>query len=219
MGAEGNEHTDGGRRFVVLCAPATHGPGGAASGHVPDDLRRAIATRGADLLVRSCAYEAMADLVEHERALRSGGPASPLVLIVVEPDGVPGAGALVDAATRYTPHAVCWRYGASDEPRLAAFIDPAHAGRTDDPTETGPTPGPARPTPTSIPGAADTIRPHPTPSGQPRLRLTGEGSDVSHNEGEREPTEDPERPVLSEEELEMLLSDEWDRQTGGGGSA
>ena len=194
------------RRFILLCAPDTAGHGAP-----PELLSKAIAAREAGIVVRQSPYQAMADLVEHERAHRTGAHPGPLVLIVVEPTRFPGAADLVDAASRFSPRAVCWRFSASDDPQLAAYV-------SDAPSEPTTPPGPVH----VRPSVADTIRPRPTQSQRPRLRLAGDPGNVSHNEGE--PPEDGQagvdeqhRPTLSEEELDMLLSDDWEKQTGEGG--
>lgn len=201
----GQGRSAGPRRFVLLCAPGAPSP--------PESLRRAIASRDAEIVLRSSPYQAMADLVEHERAFLEGHRPGALVLIIIDPARLPHAEDLADAAARHTPHSVVWRFSASADPPLAAF----------------PTPPPrdSSPAPTHVqisPGVADTILPRHTQTPKPRLRLAVDDQNISHNEGDRaedgqDGDPEPHRPVLTEQELEMLLSDDWERQTGEGGSA
>lgn len=196
-------------RFVLVCAPDREGVV-----HPPASLRRALSARDAEIVVRTSVYDAMADLIEHELALRAHERREAMVLLVVEPETLPHAGELVAAAARYTPHAVCWRFRERDEPQLQSFPHTREGA-----------PAAAEPGPAGItirPGVARVIAPrrrHIEPT--PKLRLTGEPDDIAGEEEEEdgEAPSEPQRPALSEEELEILLSDDWERQTGEGGPA
>jgi hypothetical protein len=206
-------HAGGTRsRFVLVCAPNHEG-----QVHPPQSLRNALTARDAEVVIRTSAYDAMADLIEHELALRAHERREAMVLLIIEPDALPHARDLVAAAARYTPHAVCWRYSEADEPQLRAF--PYTAPGAGGASESGP---PTPPTITIRPGVAHVIAPrrrrHIEPT--PKLRLTGEPDDVESDEppSDQGPAE-PEKPILSDEELEILLSDDWEGQTREGGPA
>ena len=193
-------------RFVLLCAP--NHDGGL---HPPEALRNALTARDAEVVIRTNVYDAMADLIEHELALQARRRREAMVLLVVEPDELPNALALVAAAARYTPHAVCWRFSEREEPQLRAFA--AVAGGMPAEEEN------PLPIVTIRPGVAHVIAPrrrrHIEPT--PKLRLTGEPESIAGDEPEGSP--EPEKPILSEEELEILLSDDWEEQTREGGPA
>lgn len=202
-------------RFVLLCAPDREG-----EVHPPEALRRALLARDAEVTIRTSAYDAMADLVEHEQSLRARQRREPMVLLLVEPESLAHAQALAAAAARYTPHAVCWRFGAADDPQLRAFeIEP------EGPTRDA---GAAGPGVTVSPDVAEALGPRRRHvAAGPRLRLTEDAPPVEADEAELERGapevgeggDEPERPLLTEEELEILLSDDWERQTREGGSA
>lgn len=188
-------------RFVVVCPPDEHG-----RTVPPEPLSRVLATRNANVVVRAGVYAAMCDLMEHERDVASGHPREPMVVLVVEPDRVPMATELVGAVLRYVPHAVCWRFDADREPQLRAFDEGPRA------REVIGAQGPG----VTVRRDVGPIRPRPTQSPAPRLRLTADEPIDAPLEPRPDEEEDaePERPALSEEELDMLLSDDWEDQTG-----
>lgn len=196
-------------RFVLVCAPDHEG-----EVHAPESLRSALAARDAEVTIRTSVYDAMADLIEHELALRAHERREAMVLLVIEPDTLPHAQELVAAAARYTPHAVCWRFCEHEEPQLRAYAPERESAEA--PSEGGPAGVTIRP------GVVHVIAPRRRRhiEATPKLRLTGESADVAGDESEADQdSSEPERPVLSDEELEILLSDDWEGQTREGGPA
>lgn len=95
----------------------------------PRELLRSLSKK--DLLVCLCrsSYDAMAELVMHERELRRGADRVPMVLMIVEPSSIRGAKELVRAASVYAPQSASWRYSANEDPPVAAFkIEPEEPG-------------------------------------------------------------------------------------------
>lgn len=130
------------------------------------------------------AYAAMAAIV---RRRHHHGAQSPTVLLVVEPDQTPQSAELASNVRKYAPAVVCWRYCQEDEQPLGILEVPS-----------------------------EVVVPEPKPrhngaAGGPQLRLTGDPfvgeQPVPNDDGDDAPDEES-GPVLTDEELRMLLSDD-----------
>jgi hypothetical protein len=87
--------------------------------------------RGVDIVRCRGVHDAMAEALLHERRRRSGEARDPFIIVFVEPERMPEAPALVDAAASHAPSAVFWQYTKEPTPRLTAWtpceVAPAHA--------------------------------------------------------------------------------------------
>lgn len=167
----------------------------------PPELIASLERRGVETIRATGVYGAMAELCLAARA----GAATP-ALVVVEPARIEGVERLVSAAGRYAPGAPIWRYDAGGEPRLRSYFAGAQ--------------------PSKEAGDPGVVRVVTRPVGPPALRLTPTPP-VKGPEGsatETKPTKAAPAPVtLTEEELAMLLADDWEHPPGpngpgGGGS-
>lgn len=182
---------------------------------LPQELLRILERRRVSVVSCRSSFGALAELVRLARTGRAQG-APPLLLLVMEPERLPDAVELVDLARRYAPRAVRWWYSERAEPRLSELTDAVVAGWADART------GPAAPAPSPVrtngtPGGS--VRgggPVPAPAA-PTLRLT-----EPVLAADRPPGPESSHPVLTSEELAMLLADqEGDApgSIGGGGRA
>jgi hypothetical protein len=192
---------------------------------VPEGLLSALVRRGIEVSGCSGAHRAMAMLC----ALTGEAEDAPLILLLVEPSRIRLAAALIDAAELYLPSVTCWMYVDDGSPQLRAVepsdleawgrAAPVAAADTNDSGMAGPAlklvdpddePGggggsrtPVKPT---VPKAREAQKPRET------------GADGSENDGDPgsgsgedgSPESSVESPVaLTDEELSMLLADEW----------
>lgn len=150
-------------------------------------------------------------------------PGESMVLLVVEPADLQGLTDVIDMIDRYTPSAKIWAYESAASPRLREVAADDLAGWRGEPP-VKPHEGEVAPKPAN-----------PTPSSPPGLRLAGEGAlpperssidtpdtphphpDVKMRPPESGPVQDgaatpqpPITPLLSDEELAMLLSGDLD---------
>lgn len=196
-----------------------HAPGAV----LPGELLTSLSKRIRQLTVCTGVYAAMAEVctVERGRKVRESGngkAARPgAVLVVVEPREVPGVVDLMDAVKKYAPQTNCWSYERGANPKLRAVVDEDVQGWSVRAPLVARTPTPApMPAPVVRPGAVSEAvaalkarsRPGPTPpSGPARLRLAGDGlENGATGEGRGRSG-----PLLNDEELRMLLSDDEPR--------
>lgn len=199
---------------LILAPPGLRGGSGAV-----DLLVRSLERRGLEVRSARDAYEGMADLLIHKRHRRHEGRLDPIVLVLVEPERLRGAAALHEATLRHAPHAVLWEFHPGPPPSLRAFR--------------GVRPGLERDLPTPAPRALRT-QPEAPPAEHPAageggavgLRLTGEGGGMQQqpNQGGIIGKTDSfswgqemKAPLLTEEELSMLLGGP-ESQPGAGGN-
>lgn len=209
------------KQRCVLLGKGSKGPKGPA---VPPELLEQLTADAMDVRRCDSSYMAMAELVLHETARRAGWHREDAMLVVVEPDSRTDIGDLIDAALRWTTRTRFWQYTSGPEPRLRAL--PVETGAPKDEPVIAPSAGAERPRPA----------PKPRPSAQPTLRLAQDpdeilppkpapaaraGDGVSKDEEDALRLDDetvvaePGDPksdtslVLSEDELSMLLSPDW----------
>jgi hypothetical protein len=177
--------------------------------------------------IRRCdsAYMAMAELVLHETARRAGWHRDEANLVVVEPESRPELEDLLEAALRWTNQTKFWQYRKGPEPQLRAL--PVEQGPPEEPeiervrpvekprAVTGPTLRLAQPPDEIMPPRAPVARlgESLTPDEEDALRL--DDDTVAAASGD--PKSDTSL-VLSEDELSMLLSPDWEigRDTNSG---
>jgi hypothetical protein len=200
-----------------------HAPGAV----LPGELLTSLSKRIRQLTVCTGVYGAMAEVcsIERGRKVRESGNgklARPgAVLVVVEPRDVPGVVELMDAVKKYAPQTNCWSYERGANPKILAVVDEDVQGWSVRAPVAARAPAVAPvPTPTAAPvvrsGAVSEAvaalkarpRPGPTPpSGPARLRLAGDGlENGATGEGRGRAG-----PLLNDEELRMLLSDDEPR--------
>jgi hypothetical protein len=158
----------------------------------------ALADRGIAVSMVQSPFRALAELC------RAGRGASPAI-VIVHPELLPDAVALLEAKARYAPGARCWMYGPADRPALRAIVesDIAGWGAPERPEVVVP----PRQEPDSIKIDTHRERPqaHPARPAVPRLKLTEEPAPISPQADEPEPAT---APLLSPEEIRMLLGDD-----------
>ncbi|MEZ6241551.1 MAG: hypothetical protein R3B57_00755 [Phycisphaerales bacterium] len=169
----------------------------------PRALVEALKRHGVSTVVCDSPFVALARLCEangHE-------PDAPVALLLLEPEGMPRAEALREAAERFVPGAACWVYESGTRPRLRAAIGRRPRPPRHERTGQVSPPAPDRRTP-------------PRRQAAPTLRLVDLEPPPSPNQGEEANTGAPvdegswkgsrgagvSRPLLSDDELQMLLS-------------
>jgi len=170
---------------VLLCAVDAQGEPAA-----PGAVIAALEKRNIRAFPVTDALRAMALLVNLERELQS--PPKPLLFIACVRDDA--LEELVGAIRAYCPHAVCRRMSAGDSGSIEPFAEPErkpHAGN-------------------------GTVRTSTTPGAKPDLRLSGAAGEPASAQGvETHETPQPEPTTLSDDELAMLLSEDWDTRADG----
>jgi len=168
----------------------------------PRALVEALKRHGVNTIVCDSPFVALARLCE------AGGrePDGPVALLLLEPSGMPRAEALREAAERFVPRAACWVYESGTRPRLRAAARqrprPARherAGQVQDPP-------PDRRTPSRRQGVprlrlVDIDPPAPGPGLPPEPNTPPPG-----DEGSWKGSAGVSRPLLTDDELQMLLS-------------
>jgi hypothetical protein len=162
---------------VLWCDPA---------GPVPPALASTLAAKGVEVVRIGGPHAALAEIC---LAARSGG-ARHVILLFVEPRGLPMAADVQAAAARLAPRAAFWRYEETANPRLAAVVESEVPRGPRAAEELGPAEAPP-------------VRPVRV-GGAPALRLAGEGAAPASDEGDGVPA----RQLLTAEELAMLLADD-----------
>lgn len=181
----------------------------------PAELMDALKRKQLDVREHRSVITAMAEIMRHARQLRAGGTREPLVLLVVDRARVARADELVAACALYAPHAVAWTYDHLARPSLRSYHSAPPAA---------PTPEPAPAPPPSARQSPRIVISHSAPPSpqitvvrrhaDPGLRLAGAGPVPEPKPAPRvEPSED-QPPALSDDELRMLLSDDWDPTKG-----
>lgn len=231
MEREPEAQSESGRgRCVVLCRLLAPAPGSSrlAAEAPPHDLMAALDRKGLTLSVCASPAEALADLVIHERALRSGRAQRPIILLLIEPERSLGVIELLDRVAVYAASAVIWRYSSTQRPQLSAWVPRASgAGQVQTVGAGAASSAPAL----RLAGMdAEPVEPvsrqdHPArqavasaDTGRPLFRGSGQ---ADPDFGEEEPdSRQPEivapgtsQPILTQDELSMLLSDDWESQT------
>lgn len=144
----------------------------------PSDLLASLRRRA--VAVTECAdpFTALAHICRIDREGRD-----PVVLLLVSPADLPEAAEVLDAASRYAPHAARWWYDEDESPRLKQVAPEDIVAWT--PRRPAPAAAPAPPVPPSIAGAFTAVEPASPArrhgkgggalnNGGPALRLTGE---------------------------------------------
>lgn len=191
-------------------------PGVAA----PEALRGALASRDLAIEPVSDVFQAMALMALHE-----GSPSterSLLAALVVEPSEVPRASELAELAPRYAPSTILWQYREDASPQLSTYL----TVETDRSVEVK-QPATAASRPADAPALAHAHASHASPaSSHPSLRLAGDGPALAplddRNAAEEAADDDSaslDALALSDEELAMLLSDEWETDDAEGDDA
>jgi len=207
-----------------------------ADATLPEPLRAALAKRPITVLEATNRYTAFAELIESESSRRSDAPAT--VLLLVEPSDLVQPENLLGAVEAYVPGVLAWEYRCGANPPLRAAVRVGQmryqhgtVPRTSRDNAEDLTGVEAADRDAAEPALdAGVIRvlggegaewdraSEPAPAGGPSLRLAGEGelppsgvnSDVESPESESEGSMDARAPLLSDEELEMLLGDDPD---------
>ncbi|MBX3407112.1 MAG: hypothetical protein KF869_10135 [Phycisphaeraceae bacterium] len=201
---------------------------------VPADLLASLSKRIRRVSAMSDSYIAFAEVCATARERRMFAK-TPVVLVLVEPMQLPDAAQVVEAARRHAPNAALWWYSSAVNPRLRAVADGdtgawAAARRrvsNQDTLVTGLAVGGSTRRP--VFGANETPRVVVRNSGSgQRLRLVGHEHESRGPAGTRSPGpsatkggEDPGHrtmtPLLSEEEMRMLLAERKSKPAGGPG--
>jgi len=191
----------------------------APAGATPESLsalERALRSRGLEPERVRDGCDLMARAVGHERrsraSLGAGGRLLPLAVILADPDRLDRVLALADALEKHVRGVTIWRYDADAAPALRLFERPR------------PTPVPMRngrpaASPPTLRLAGLEHRPFevdapPTQEAAPPREASGAGESAEGDEATSEtPEHEPEEEaspssLLTNEELEMLLSDE-----------
>lgn len=221
---------DGPMRAV---APDSSTDLGAAPAPLVEELRR----RSLVVMIHPSPLLALAEMVILERRLNRGEAPGVFMLLFLEPDSDPRAGALLERIRLYAPHAGVWRYCARERPSLRAWNSatlPAPSA-SDSIHESGLAGAVGRGVKSAAPahGAAPTLRltghdddlrlPAPPPSRAtstpspspelappPRILHSLEAAPLSTDPT---PSIPPSGVILSQEELAMLLSEDWESHT------
>lgn len=182
-----------------------------AHGAPPAELMAALQRKQLDIREHRSVISAMAEIMAHTREIRAGRTRQPLVLLIVDRTAVSRADELVAACTIYAPHAVAWTYDRAATPALRSYHANGSANK----------PAPAAVATGTQPKPRIVISHTPPPSPQitivrkaepPRLRLTDQQEPPAPRPHAEEPDDQP--PALSDDELRMLLSDDWDPTRG-----
>ncbi len=194
----------------------------------PAELMGALSRKQLDIREHRSVVTAMAEVMIHAREVKAGATRQPLVVLIVGRAEVPRADEFVGACTIYAPHAVAWTYDHGAEPPLRSY----HASANGAPK---PTPAVAPPAPdagakprifisSSPPPPQVTIVRRPS---KPSLRLSGgdraafaeQPMSPARTESGAAPAPPDIPPPLTDEELRMLLSDDYDPTRGGPGGS
>jgi len=213
-----------------VCAVIDDGRG------APRALLAALERRSVTIQRCRDVFDAMTEMVLHERAIASQATAQPFIVVLVEPGKLVQTEQLARAASIYAPHVGLWQYEDTPRPRLQAYVAPQRAAQVEPVGRAGPQSG--------LPG----LKKGGGAGGGPSLRLAGwaeedgqssapldrsstredacwlSGGDSSPEAGKiggsggkeqelREAEEADEAAggsvALTQEELSMLLSDDW----------
>lgn len=158
----------------------------------PPRLIEALNGRGIETIALHDPHRAMARILSMGRQMEASHEADAALLFIACTDEPEVLGPMVEALRTYCPRAVC------------RYIDPANPGRMT------PFPESARGGHASNGLSSDRVQPARTPE----LRLTGGETPVPEPAPDDE-TEADENATLSDEEMNMLLSDDWDARGGG----
>jgi hypothetical protein len=202
----------------------------------PADLLEALTGRGIDAVLVGDAYMATAEVcrIYRTRGCRAGNGASAamLALVIVSPERQNSSCAVCEAVARYAGGTRCWMFGPAGAPQLRPIHDgdlalwsgvPAEPTGKGGVSPAGAPPsrsegGPALGGVAGVGAAKARVRRPQASQGPPVLRLTGS----ENPEGEPKASErnadlglagaahsaDGARPLLTPEELAMLLGDD-----------
>lgn len=193
--------------LVVGPEPDRGGGAGSVSELIESLIRR-------ELTVRRCtnSYDAMAELVLHERVCRNQPRSDPLVVVLVDPPTMPNAPSLFDAGVRHAPRAIFWEFQSGPASKLAAYRPaPAVPSRKPVMSHFGPLVSPSPPEPERASPA------------RPLLRLTDDREEPIARAGDpatsdRACANESGALVLSDEELSMLLGEGPSGRSRGSGA-
>jgi hypothetical protein len=176
--------------------------------HAPDTtapakLMAALAERGIEAARVQSPYRALAELCRAGVGGRAAAPA----IVLVHPEILSDAVALLEAKSRYAPGARCWMYGPALNPVLRAILESditAWGGGVREPEVV------VRPRAGDdslrIESHREAPRPRPSP---PRLKLAGDPAALpAMDPTECEAEVESKAPLLTPEELRMLLGDD-----------
>lgn len=207
--------TSGRGTCVILCRSGAAGPAAARSVALapPRELMGALERKGLTPLVCASRAEALAELVVHEREVRAGVSQRPMVLLLVEPEQAPGVVELIERVNRFAPHTMIWRYSPAHRPPLTAWAPsepaaPSAAPRPAMQATVRPRQAPAlRLTEAPTPREAQPAAPRSATS-VPAIPDAPDAPDTQHKA-----SQSPNGPILTQDELSMLLSDDWESHT------
>ncbi len=167
----------------------------------PSALMRALSNKGVVPSICTDVFSAMAKLARLART----APASPCVLVVIEPSGVSRSSELIEAVERNIAGARCWAYEESANPSLRAIVlngedkdqitVPARNTQRGEQCRTTEAPAPSQ---------------TPSHAGSAPLEhdVDESGDDEALHVPEGEPSD-----VLTSQELAMLLGDDEDERS------
>ncbi|MCA9310750.1 MAG: hypothetical protein KDA21_06060 [Phycisphaerales bacterium] len=76
-----------------------------------------------------CPWDAMARVMVRQRDVTQGREQDAMILLIVEPERIPHAWDLAEAALRYAPFVICWIFEAEHTPRLRPYEPVPSAAR------------------------------------------------------------------------------------------
>lgn len=179
-----------------------HPPGQPA----PERLLSALRTKGVAMVEVSSSYGALAEVcAQRTGSVGPDGKRPGSGIVIVYPERLSDASTLLEALWRYAPGTRCWGYGPASNPRLAAIVE-QQAGHPGPDATVAPAPPATRPAPD--PGSAAAMS-----AVEPKLKLTESGtistaSDTSDLQEDDDLGPRVRRPLLSAEELSMLLGED-----------
>lgn len=170
----------------------------------PIELLATLEKKGLATAICATPAEALAELVIHERALRTGAATGMMILLLIEPEKSVGVIEVLDRVAVYAAHAAIWRYSPDEKPALSAWAPRVERAAG---APAAPRSAPSlRLVDAEIPFAEDEMR-HEMSS------FNGQSQPAGASQATEKPHSGPTGPILSQDELSMLLSDDWESHT------
>lgn len=184
---------------------------------IPERLMTGLRARGIATVGATSIYGTLAEACRLHAAAQQQGLKGTTGVVVVYPERLEGTAALWDAVRRYAPGTRLWVYGPESNPKTTEIVEPVVRD------EPKPSPKPAQDR--AIPLADEPVQGRgsggggpgvrPFPGVEPKLKLTEsggmdqttEGSDLDGESGEGADRGSGRRPLLTTEELSMLLGE------------
>ena len=160
-----------------------------------------------------------APAVMAELALCAGGGR---LVVIIEPDALRHADALARAIMAYHPRVPVWSYRHRQRPALQAWPQIESTVTAAGPTpqasvvDESPAPEAAAPAQAKFPEAESIVEPSAEPATEPVPEPAPEPAPdtEAHTDASAEPPEDDDGPLLTDEELSMLLGEQPDASEG-----